>query len=482
MRVKRKLFLTTAFAALLGVGAFAGVSLSKEAAKPAEVKAAANTIDIYFTKPGLNTYDNAWNSTINLHYWGGSSESQWPGVDMVDAYINSSGQQVVKASIPSDTTSIIFSGLQNGQYRDQTANITSGVANNKGFYLTGGAWGSRTVGSWTVEFYTLAFNANGGTGEMTSHNAVRDIDWGVPDSSFTRSGYAFNGWNTKANGSGTSYAAGSTIKKNTQVAGSTLTLYAQWREIEFHIVGSNKGSWNPSAAGAIKFTAFSSNKYKAEELTFTSNETWKVIKGSDGWVDSGYNGNTDIFNSYMTMDGTNVKVTSAGAAFAYSVYITVDSSFNVTEVWVAFFYNAEKFCAELMAATNDICSNATQGHNASLLKPVWNTLYGKLSNYPACEIKKMHDAIASEGGTEIEVAMARYDRICQLYGTALEQSPKTYDYNFLNRSGAAASLRIATILQANIADSATTIIIIAISATCLAAIGGYFLFKKKKEN
>ena len=36
MRVKRKLFLTTAFAALLGVGAFAGVLLSKEVAKPAE--------------------------------------------------------------------------------------------------------------------------------------------------------------------------------------------------------------------------------------------------------------------------------------------------------------------------------------------------------------------------------------------------------------------------------------------------------------
>ena len=481
MRVKRKLFLTTAFAALLGVGVFAGVALTKDSVKPAEVEA-SNTIDIYFTKPGSNTYDNAWNSTINLHYWGGSSSSTFPGVDMVNAYINSYGQQVVKASVPSDTTSIIFSGLQNGQYRDQTADIKSGVANNKGFYLTGGSWGSRTTGSLDVEFYTLAFNNNGGSGTMESHNAVRDIAWGVPDSTFTKTGYAFTGWNTKADGKGTGYSAGDTIPANSQTAGSTLTLYAQWREIEYHIVGSAKGGWSPSGSGAVKFTSYASNKYKAEGLTFTSNETWKVIKDTSGWVDSGYNGNTDIFNTYMTMDGTNVKVTSSGAAFTYSVYITVNSSYDVTEVWVAFFYNAEKFCTELMAATNDICSNASQGHNASLLKPVWNTLYGQLSNYPASEIKKLHDATASESGTEIEVAMARYDRICQLYGTALEQSPKTYDYNFLNRSGAVASSRISTILQANIANSATTIIIIAISATCLAAIGGYFLFRKKKEN
>ena len=36
MRAKRKLLFITAFTALISVGAFAGVSLSKEAAKPAE--------------------------------------------------------------------------------------------------------------------------------------------------------------------------------------------------------------------------------------------------------------------------------------------------------------------------------------------------------------------------------------------------------------------------------------------------------------
>ena len=41
---------------------------------------------------------------------------------------------------------------------------------------------------------------------------------------FTRTNYTFTGWNTKANGSGTAYAAGASYK-----AAANLTLYAQWK-------------------------------------------------------------------------------------------------------------------------------------------------------------------------------------------------------------------------------------------------------------
>jgi uncharacterized repeat protein (TIGR02543 family) len=41
---------------------------------------------------------------------------------------------------------------------------------------------------------------------------------------FTRTGFTFNGWNTKANGAnGTSYADGSTYDFSADI-----TLYAQW--------------------------------------------------------------------------------------------------------------------------------------------------------------------------------------------------------------------------------------------------------------
>ncbi|MDR0570583.1 MAG: InlB B-repeat-containing protein [Clostridiales Family XIII bacterium] len=63
-------------------------------------------------------------------------------------------------------------------------------------------------------------NAPTGTNKYASGSAVTVLTKGAID----RSGYTFQGWNTKADGTGTSYAAGGTfnIKADT-------TLYAQWR-------------------------------------------------------------------------------------------------------------------------------------------------------------------------------------------------------------------------------------------------------------
>ena len=78
-----------------------------------------------------------------------------------------------------------------------------------------------------VQQYTVTYSTNGGTGNVpvdtsSPYNAgslVTVLDKG----SILKDGCTFAGWNTKANGSGTAYAAGSqlTISRDT-------TLYAQW--------------------------------------------------------------------------------------------------------------------------------------------------------------------------------------------------------------------------------------------------------------
>ena len=147
---------------------------------------------------------------------------------MTNAYVNGSSQQVVKASIPADSTGILFHN--NGG--TQTVNIESGIANNKGYYLNG-EWegGHAKVGSWDVAFYTISYNANGGTGTMANDNAVCDVGWGLKANTFTRSGYVFTGWNTAADGSGISYSDQQLVPANTKVDGDTLTLYAQWQDV-----------------------------------------------------------------------------------------------------------------------------------------------------------------------------------------------------------------------------------------------------------
>jgi len=70
--------------------------------------------------------------------------------------------------------------------------------------------------------FSVAFNANGGTGGMATetNNAPAAL---TPDG-FTRAGYTFVGWNTAANGGGSAYADGATYPFT-----ANATLYAQWK-------------------------------------------------------------------------------------------------------------------------------------------------------------------------------------------------------------------------------------------------------------
>ena len=73
---------------------------------------------------------------------------------------------------------------------------------------------------------TITYKANGGSGAdvVQSHGAGSAVTL-KSASTFTRSGYVFNGWNTKADGSGNTYAAGKSVSWYDNV-----TLYAMWQK------------------------------------------------------------------------------------------------------------------------------------------------------------------------------------------------------------------------------------------------------------
>ena len=85
--------------------------------------------------------------------------------------------------------------------------------------------------TWTNNAITINFDANGGTGNMKSINVQKELTYGglksnrIKSNLFTKNGYVFKEWNTKADGSGTSYNNNSYIQSD-----SDITLYAQWSE------------------------------------------------------------------------------------------------------------------------------------------------------------------------------------------------------------------------------------------------------------
>lgn len=76
--------------------------------------------------------------------------------------------------------------------------------------------------------YTVAFDANGGEGQMADQEMTCHETCALGPCAFRRDGYAFAGWNTAADGSGTAYADGAQVANLTLTDGATVTLYAQW--------------------------------------------------------------------------------------------------------------------------------------------------------------------------------------------------------------------------------------------------------------
>jgi uncharacterized repeat protein (TIGR02543 family) len=79
-----------------------------------------------------------------------------------------------------------------------------------------------------IPSYTVSYDANTGTGTLPAPTATYNVGSTVTIlgniNNLTKANFTFNGWNTAANGLGTSYTADDTFK----MGNSNVTLYAQW--------------------------------------------------------------------------------------------------------------------------------------------------------------------------------------------------------------------------------------------------------------
>lgn len=123
---------------------------------------------------------------------------------------------------------------------------------------------------------TITFNANGGTGEMAALMANPGYDKQLSSNTFTREGYTFTGWNTKADGKGTGYADGETVKFDVDT-----TLYAQWTQKPVITFDANGGEGNMGAQtvnpGAT--ATLSANTFTRADYDFAG---WNTAKDGSG--------------------------------------------------------------------------------------------------------------------------------------------------------------------------------------------------------
>jgi len=178
-----------------------------------------------------------WTPTFTVTYNGNGNTS---GTAPTDGNAYLSGASVTVAN----SGSLMKIGFAFAGWN--TAADGSGTGHGAGTSMIMGSGNVTLYAVWTPT-YTVTYNGNG----YSSGSVPADGTSYLPGASVTiklqgtmvRNGFTFTGWNTQANGSGTSYAAGSLMT----MGSGNVTLYAVWTTWSVYYVGNgNDGGTVPT--------------------------------------------------------------------------------------------------------------------------------------------------------------------------------------------------------------------------------------------
>lgn len=88
---------------------------------------------------------------------------------------------------------------------------------------------------WSNYPYQIAFDGNGGDGEISNISCEYGTVYQLPSNAFTRIGYIFTGWATNATTAAV-YAEGAAVSNLTLKVDETVRFYAAWRPITYRIL------------------------------------------------------------------------------------------------------------------------------------------------------------------------------------------------------------------------------------------------------
>ena len=239
--------------------------------------------------------------------------AKWQPIDYSVNFVSNGGSEV-------DSQTVTFGQLVNqpadparightfsGWYSD------SGLTTPYSFTSTMGASNLTLYAKWTANSYNVAYDGNGSTAGSvpggSSHEFATEVTVPGPGD-LAKTGHAFAGWNTAADGSGTAYAEGGTF----EIGAEHVTLYAQWTvngyTITYEGIGSDEGS--PPAA--------SSYDYQSSVTVSGSGSLRKTGYSLAGWnTAADGSGTTYAPGDKFTMDAADMTLYAVWTINSYDV-------------------------------------------------------------------------------------------------------------------------------------------------------------------
>lgn len=188
-------------------------------------------LGIYISLSSTNTQTTV---TAQIWYWARYAVSDSGNTFYMDwdSYADTSiGSKSISTSNSEwSTSNQIAIGTYSKTFNRGTSNQTGYFSSRFKNIEYGGGSGSYYV-SYTIPAlskYTVSYNANGGTGTMSTDTVQYNAKYKTKANSFTRPGYKWVGWNEKSDGTGTDWT-GYVGKEWTWTYTKSITLYAIWK-------------------------------------------------------------------------------------------------------------------------------------------------------------------------------------------------------------------------------------------------------------
>ena len=316
-----------------GGGGWAALSTSVRAGGSGGV---GQVIVYYYPVPALTSLSPsttaAGSATFTLtvtgtNFFNGVSAITWNGVSLTTTYVNST---TLTASI-------------DASYVTTPGTMPVGVVNS-------GVYGTSTATS-TLPFtisgtaYTVTYNGNGSTGGAVPIDASSPYASGATvtvkanTGALIKSGYSFTGWNTLADGSGTTYAASGSATFS--IAANT-TLYAQWVAVTAAVCPSSTACTPSTTQNVCQGVAAS---------PLTANVTNSGTTGTSTLQYQWY---------YNTSNSNTISGATTVVGATNSSYVPLSSATEVgTRYYFCVAYATDNTCGQTNASQS-LASNAVQ--------------------------------------------------------------------------------------------------------------------------
>jgi uncharacterized repeat protein (TIGR02543 family) len=200
---------------------------------------------------------------------------------------------------------------------------------------------------WTANAaFTVTFNGNGSTSGSTALD-TNNAPSALNANGFSRTGYGFTGWNTMANGNGSTYADGATYAFTADV-----TMFAQW-SINATFTASFNGNGSTSGSTAVE-----------------SNHTPGPLT-ANGFSRTGY-----AFAGWNTMANGNGNTYADGATYAFTADVTLFAQWTANAPFTVTFNGNGSTSGSTALETNNAPSalNANGFSRTGFAFVSWNTM------------------------------------------------------------------------------------------------------------